>query len=189
MIVLVVDDSKLIRQIIRNNLENLNIPSRDIHEAIDGQEALRKINTLKKIDLIITDLQMPNIDGLEFVKRIRGNRNFQTTRVVAISSQLTPQVKLLFERLNVNDFIDKPFDLEKFMTLIKPIVNEIKGVDKTLDITDLKNEILKSAQEIQPIIKVTEEMVHIELKEIVLHIATETLLKYATIERKKENIT
>lgn len=127
MQVLIVDDSRFIRQVIRNNLEKLGIFSGTIVEAMDGIDAMKKLAPIKELKLLVTDLQMPNMDGIEFLRRLRANRKMEGVRVVAISGNLTAQSVQTLTAMGVRDFVKKPFDIEKFMTTIKPVVQEIFG--------------------------------------------------------------
>jgi len=72
--VLIVDDSSTMRKIISRSLRQAGLPVDDIYEAGDGIEGLNALNG-KKVDLILSDINMPNMDGLEFIKQVRANGN------------------------------------------------------------------------------------------------------------------
>jgi two-component system chemotaxis response regulator CheY len=72
--VLIVDDSSTMRKIISRSLRQAGLPIDDIYEAGDGIEGLSALNG-KKVDLILSDINMPNMDGLEFIKQVRANGN------------------------------------------------------------------------------------------------------------------
>jgi two-component system chemotaxis response regulator CheY len=72
--VLIVDDSSTMRKIISRSLRQAGLAVDDIFEAGDGIEGLSVLGE-KKVDLILSDINMPNMDGLEFIKQVRANGN------------------------------------------------------------------------------------------------------------------
>lgn len=184
MNIMIVDDSKLIRQIIRQNIESLNILSSDIDEALDGADALRKIRGMKRVDLIISDLQMPNMDGIEFIKRVRTLRNFQDTKIVAISGQLSQQSVATLERMGVEDFVKKPFDLDKFMTTIRPIIKNIKGIDESEESKlEARSEFIQSFQNKNPDVSLQDGILKFHFEKMQCKITLDNFLKYAIFEK------
>jgi two-component system chemotaxis response regulator CheY len=73
--VLIVDDSSTMRKIISRSLRQAGLPVDEIYEACDGIDGLNVIASGKTIHLILSDINMPNMDGLEFVKAVRANGN------------------------------------------------------------------------------------------------------------------
>lgn len=185
MKVLIVDDSKLIRQVVRMNLESLNILASDIHEAIDGMEALKIARGMGEVDLIVTDLQMPHMDGMEFVKRIRMIKGIQETRVVAISSALTKQSVDVLQRLGVNDFVKKPFDLDKFMVVIKPIVMEVRGLEPEEEfLSAQRSEFIQAFSHKTPEVHLRDGVLDLEFEKMRFSLALDNFIKYAVRENK-----
>ncbi|RQW82737.1 MAG: response regulator [Geobacter sp.] len=72
--VLIVDDSSTMRKIISRSLRQAGLAVDDIFEAGDGIEGLSVLGE-KSVDLILSDINMPNMDGLEFIKQVRANGN------------------------------------------------------------------------------------------------------------------
>jgi len=70
--VLVVDDSETVRQVLQLTLSNAGF---DVIEAEDGDDALNKLSNAPVVDMLITDLNMPNMDGLELIKKIMKTKN------------------------------------------------------------------------------------------------------------------
>lgn len=188
MKVLIVDDSKLIRQVVRMNLESLNILASDIREAVDGAEALKMARSMGEIDMIVTDLQMPHMDGIEFLKRIRTIRGFQETRVVAISSALTKQSVDTLQRLGVDDFVKKPFDLDKFMVVIKPIVVEVRGQEPEEEfLSALRSEFIQAYTQKVPDVHLRDGVLDLEFSRMKYSLTLDNFLKYAVREDKEES--
>ena len=122
MKVLVLDDSKTMLRIITNTLKRVGIT--DIVTAEDGEEGLSEYNKLKEtgviFDMIFTDWNMPNMNGLQFVKRIRAID--QDTPIVMITTEGGKAEVITALKAGVNNYIVKPFTpavlKEKITTLI-----------------------------------------------------------------------
>src|SRR5215472_5434167 len=85
--VLVVDDSATFRQLLCMSLSRLDgISQGDITEAYDGQDALEKLKQAD-FDLVLTDIRMPNMDGLELVRKVRNDLNRQDLPIIIISTK------------------------------------------------------------------------------------------------------
>ena len=105
--VLVVDDSRVYRKALSQSLKKINI---NILEAQDGKEALEILRTSKeKISIIITDYEMPNMDGLELTIKVRELYNKDQLGILAISSAEDKDVIADFLKFGANDFLNKPF--------------------------------------------------------------------------------
>jgi two-component system chemotaxis response regulator CheY len=102
MKVLVVDDSSTMRRIIINTLKSAGYP--DVDEAGDGAEALGKVDG---VGLILTDWNMPVMDGLTFVKEVRGKGI--TTPIIMVTTEGAKNEVLEALKNGVNDYIVKPF--------------------------------------------------------------------------------
>ena len=107
--ILVVDDSSTMRRIIKNTLLRVGYP--DIIEAENGIDALTKLKE-NHIDLILTDWNMPEMDGLTFVKSVRSSDSFSHIPVIMVTTESakTEVVEALKE--GVNDYVVKPFTPE-----------------------------------------------------------------------------
>lgn len=117
---LIVDDSQTIRKIIRSNLERMSI--KDIIEASDGESALRALSANSGINLMFIDYNMPIMNGLETVKKMRENKAYDTIKIIALSNSFDAGLIDSFEKLCVAGFISKPFDLQKFNSSLIPIL-------------------------------------------------------------------
>lgn len=108
---LVVDDSKLFRKAFRDDLEKLHI---NVLEASDGKEAIDVIKTTdKQISLILTDYNMPNMDGIELTHHLREKYDKDTLSIIAISATDNKHALAEFIKAGANDFITKPHSFEE----------------------------------------------------------------------------
>lgn len=115
MKILVVDDEKLIRDVIREYLINVNY---EVIEAKDGVEAV-KLAEENNIDLIILDIMMPNMDGYTAYKEIRKNKVIPT---IILSARSEEYDKLLGFDLGIDDFLAKPFSPKELVARVKAIL-------------------------------------------------------------------
>ncbi len=122
MKVLVVDDSVIMRRIISNNLKMAGFTQ--IVEAGNGAEGLKN---LEGIDLILTDWNMPVMDGLAFVKEVR--KNGSKTPIVMITTEGTKTEVMEALKSGVNNYIVKPFTPETFVEKIKSTITKNQQFD------------------------------------------------------------
>jgi two-component system, chemotaxis family, chemotaxis protein CheY len=107
MKVLVVDDSGVMRRIHRNTLEENNVAKGDIFEAEDGEVALT-IADAEDIGVFLLDWNMPKIDGLEFVKRVRVIDKYKDTPIFMITSEAAKYNVVEAVKAGVTNYIIKP---------------------------------------------------------------------------------
>ncbi len=104
--ILVVDDSTTMRRIVMNALKEIGYT--DIIEAEDGKDALVKLMT-DKVDLIITDWNMPNMSGLEFARAVRSETDIQNLPILMVTTRGVKQDIIEALQARVNNYIIKPF--------------------------------------------------------------------------------
>lgn len=109
MRVLIVDDSATMRRIIRNNLKFAGHD--DAMEAGNGAEGLACLAG-NQVDLVITDWNMPEMNGIEFVKAIRSNDQFKGLPVLMITTVAERENIMIALSSGVSNYIVKPFDAE-----------------------------------------------------------------------------
>ena len=117
--ILLVDDAAFMRKVIKDTLSKAGYT--DLHEAVDGADAVEKLKSLKP-DLVLMDITMPNMDGLEALKAIRaadGNAN-----VVMCSAMGQETMVIDAIRSGAKDFIVKPFKGERVLKTVTSIVGE-----------------------------------------------------------------
>lgn len=111
--VLIVDDSSAIRAYVRAALEAAP-PDFEVAEAVSGFEALRLLPR-QSFDLLILDINMPNIHGLELISMLRRSEHYKDTPVLVISSEASERDKQRAFELGANGFLAKPFDAEALL--------------------------------------------------------------------------
>lgn len=131
MKILVVDDERLIRNVIREYLENEKY---EVFEAENGLDALRVLET-NKVDLIILDIMMPRMDGFETLKEIRKTKD---TPVIMLSAMKEEEDKLSSFNLGVDDYITKPFSPKELVARVKAHLKRTNGKENAYTYKDLK---------------------------------------------------
>jgi len=117
--ILIVDDSASFRQVVGMALKGAGY---DVVEACDGMDALEKLPN-HQVDLVITDLNMPNMDGFELIKALRENPAYKELPVVILTSLTDDLSKDRGAELGVNSYLVKPFSLEKIQYEVSKYVN------------------------------------------------------------------
>jgi len=107
MRIMLIDDSKTMRSIQKNILAQLGF--KEIEEASDGQDAMSKVGAFRP-ELILCDWNMPNMDGITFVKTYRGQGNKTPIIMVTTESEKTRVVEAI--KAGVSNYIVKPFTPE-----------------------------------------------------------------------------
>ena len=119
--VLIVDDSRTMRQIIRRALEIGGLDARAVFEAANGQEAIAQLGH-HSIDVVILDINMPVMNGLEFLERVRADQRFRSVPVVVASTEGSEtRIRELLES-GVQGFLRKPFQPEQIRDVLAPFV-------------------------------------------------------------------
>ncbi|MCI8301241.1 MAG: response regulator [Oscillospiraceae bacterium] len=117
--ILLVDDAAFMRKVIKDTLSKAGYT--DLHEAVDGADAVEKYNSLKP-DLVLMDITMPNMDGLEALKAIRAADGGANVVMCSAMGQETMVIDAI--RSGAKDFIVKPFKGERVLKTVTSIVGE-----------------------------------------------------------------
>ena len=115
--ILIVDDAAFMRKVIRDTLSKEGYS--DLHEAVDGQDAVEKYFELKP-DLVLMDITMPNMDGLEALKAIRAKDS--SANVVMCSAMGQEAMVVEAVQAGIKDFIVKPFKSDRLLKTVTSIV-------------------------------------------------------------------
>ena len=107
--IITVDDSSTMRRIIKNTLQKLGFET--ILEAGNGVEAL-EVMSKNKVDMVVTDWNMPEMDGLTFVKAVRAKEEYKDLPILMITTEAAKEDILTALRSGVNNYVVKPFTPE-----------------------------------------------------------------------------
>jgi len=124
--ILAVDDSPTMRRIIVNTLRRAGYSN--ITEASDGREALARLK-VEEFDFVITDWNMPEMDGLRFVSELRSEEKFRTLPVVMVTSRSVKEDILLAKEAGVNGYVVKPFAPEVLIEKVEQTLKPEEGVE------------------------------------------------------------
>ncbi len=119
MKILIVDDSRAMRMIVRRALRQAGFGDHDIAEAGDGQEGLAAVDT-ENPDVILSDWNMPNMTGIEFLKALRADQN--NTPFGFVTSEGSPELREMASEAGAKFLIAKPFTSEAFQEALTPIL-------------------------------------------------------------------
>lgn len=117
--VLVVDDSASMRQMVAFTLRASGL---QVVESCNGQEALGKLTGGDKIDLIITDLNMPVMDGLTFIRQARTKPTLRFTPILMLTTESQESRKLEGKAAGATGWIVKPFQPEQLLKVIQKVM-------------------------------------------------------------------
>jgi two-component system, chemotaxis family, chemotaxis protein CheY len=110
--VLIVDDSAAIRKILQRVLRQAEVPIGQVFEAGDGAEALEKLKTAT-VGLILSDINMPNMDGLQFLSALKAQDAFKNVPVVMVTTEGSQSKVMEAVQLGAKGYVRKPFTAEQ----------------------------------------------------------------------------
>ena len=113
--ILTVDDSSTMRQMVGVTLKNSGF---EVLEAADGVEALEKFRKSPTVDLVLTDLNMPRMDGLELTRQIRALASGRAVPIILLTTESSPDMKLRGKSAGATGWIVKPFQPKQLLEVI-----------------------------------------------------------------------
>lgn len=140
--ILVVDDSRFSRTYVT---KLLNRQHYQVIEAENGVEAFKLIEENNDINLVITDFDMPEMDGFELISQIRRKYGKDTIGIIGLSAREDDYLTAKFIKLGANDFLNKPFAIEEFYCRVNQnlelvdLIQQIKDASNTDYLTKLFN--------------------------------------------------
>jgi two-component system chemotaxis response regulator CheY len=116
--ILAVDDSASMRQMVAFTLKGAGY---NVIEAADGQEALEKAR-VQQVDLVLTDQNMPRMDGITLVKQLRSMHAFSGTPMLILTTESSAEMKAKGKAAGATGWLVKPFDPAKLLDVIKRVI-------------------------------------------------------------------
>ncbi len=116
--ILTVDDSASIRQMVSFTLKSAGYT---VLEAIDGADGLSKAK-MKSVDLVLTDQNMPNMDGLTLIKSLRMLPQYKSTPILMLTTESSDAMKASGRAAGATGWLVKPFDPQKLIEVVKKVV-------------------------------------------------------------------
>lgn len=120
-VILVVDDEKEVTMSLKGFFTALGY---DMLTALDGNEALKVIDSIKNLDLILLDVRMPGVDGIQILKHLRKANS--KTKVIIITAY-DKEVKAEVEKIGIDGFFAKPIDLSKLIDRIRYVIEDSRN--------------------------------------------------------------
>ena len=118
--ILVVDDSESIRELIASTLENAGYK---VFRGINGKDGYEKLQAIEDhISLVITDLFMPEMDGLQFINAIRSGEEYKYIPILMLTTESQLERKLEGKKAGVTGWMVKPFQEDKLLRTVRKIL-------------------------------------------------------------------
>jgi two-component system chemotaxis response regulator CheY len=119
MRVLTVDDSRTILAMLRHTLTNAGF---EVLQAEDGQQGLDVLNR-ESVDIVITDINMPVMDGIEFIRNVRASGQHQSLPILILTTETSQEKRDQGKSAGGTGWIVKPFDPDKLISVIHRVVH------------------------------------------------------------------
>ncbi len=124
--VLIVDDSSVVRAIVRKSIQMSGIETSAVYEAANGKEALQILND-EWVDIVFADLNMPEMNGVELVEKMSEDNMLVSTPVVIISSEHREKRIEELKKRGIRAYMKKPFRPENFAAVVKKVLHGEEG--------------------------------------------------------------
>ena len=115
--VMIVDDSATVRHILQMTLVQAGY---EVVEAIDGEDALR-LFTENNVDMLVTDLNMPNLDGIGLIKEVRQNPRNRFMPIIMLTSESQLDKKQEGKMAGASGWVTKPFKPEQLLSIVRMV--------------------------------------------------------------------
>lgn len=169
--ILIVDDEQSIVTLLKYNIEKAGF---ETDAAFDGEEAIQKIEQ-NNYDLVILDVMLPKLDGMEIIKTLRQNKN--NVPVLMATALDTELDKILGLEFGADDYLTKPFSPKEVVARIKAILRRSGKTEQPSDFSEIKiGELTIFPEKYE--VKLRDEVLHFTRKEF-------ELLKYLAVHKGK----
>lgn len=116
--IITVDDASTMRKMVAFTLKSVG---HEVLEASDGLEALNLLKT-RNVDLVLTDVNMPNMDGITLTRNLRGLPQFQKTPIILLTTESANEKKAEGKAAGATGWIVKPFQQEQLLALVSKVL-------------------------------------------------------------------
>ncbi len=116
--ILAVDDSSSLRQMVAFSLKAAGY---NVLEAVDGMDGLEKAK-LQGVDLVLTDQNMPRMDGLSLIKTLRTLPTYAKTPILMLTTESSDEMKAKGRAAGANGWLVKPFDPQRLIEVVKKVI-------------------------------------------------------------------
>jgi two-component system chemotaxis response regulator CheY len=116
--ILAVDDSGSLRQMLSFSLKAAGY---GVIEAVDGQDGLDKAKQ-QQVDMVLTDQNMPGMDGLSLIKALRAMKNYQNVPILMLTTESGDDMKAMGRAAGANGWLVKPFDPARLTEVVKKLI-------------------------------------------------------------------
>jgi len=116
--IMTVDDSASVRQMVTFTLRGAGY---DVVEAVDGRDALSKLNG-GPVHMIVTDLNMPNLDGIGLIRQVRSNPSHKFVPIIMLTTESQEARKMEGKSAGATGWIVKPFKPEQLLNVVKKVL-------------------------------------------------------------------
>jgi two-component system chemotaxis response regulator CheY len=116
--ILTIDDSKTIRDMLRMTLAGAGF---EVLQAVDGQEGVEMMGR-EKVDLVITDINMPRMNGYEVVRHLRGNPDHHALPILVLTTESDTDKKQLAREAGATGWMVKPFDPDRLLATVNKVI-------------------------------------------------------------------
>ncbi len=117
--IVVVDDSESIRELLKFNLESEGYT---VLTGNDGADALKWFDGSHTIDLLLTDLHMPNMNGLDLIREVRKKPEYKYIPILFLTTETRPEIKKEAKEAGATGWITKPFDKERLFAVLRKVL-------------------------------------------------------------------
>lgn len=118
--IMAVDDSASVRQMLSFTLENAGY---EVVEAVDGQDAVNKLDQ-SAVHMMITDLNMPNMDGIDLIRSVRTKRQYKFIPIIMLTTESKDSKKQEGKAAGATGWIVKPFKPDQLLGVVKKVLGE-----------------------------------------------------------------
>jgi len=123
---LVVDDSRVMRNMVRQALQKTELAEWEFVEAEDGADALEKFKP-DEIDIVFADWNMPNMSGIELVREIRKMEAAEEIPIIMVTSEKSMgKVETALDEAGADEYICKPFTVDQLERKLSPIIEDMQ---------------------------------------------------------------